>query len=125
MTNGTRRPKRVRADATFRRSPLAARYRATAISSRPAAWLGNAVQVGVISEFLAGRVRDDVKTIRLEYAHGAATIVHPTRGYVLVAIPPRHRARADRLVRVIGVNSVGRTIAVQHMPAPPKKARSR
>jgi hypothetical protein len=83
------------------------------------------VQVGVISQFLAGRVRPDVKTIRLEYAHGATTIVHPTRGYVLMAIPPKHRALPDRLVRVAGVNSAGRTIAIQKIPAPPKKTRSR
>jgi hypothetical protein len=95
-----------------------------AVSCRPAAWQGDTVQLGVMSEFVAGRVRPDVRTVRLEYAHGAKTVVHPIRGYVLVAIPPQHRARSDRLVRVVGVNSAGRTIAVQKIPAPPKKTRS-
>jgi hypothetical protein len=94
------------------------------VSCRPAAWQGNPVQVSLMSEFLAGRVRADVKTIRLDYTHGATTIVHPTRGYVLVAIPAQHRARAGRLVRVVGITSAGRTIALQNIPAPPKKTRS-
>jgi hypothetical protein len=77
------------------------------VSCRPATWQGDAVQLGVMSKFLAGRVRPDVKTVRLEYTHGAKTIIHPTRGYVLVAIPPQHRQPGDHLARVIGVNSAG------------------
>jgi hypothetical protein len=91
------------------------------VGCRPATWQGGPVQLSVESEFVSGRVRPDVKTIRLEYARGATTIVHPTRGYVLAVIPPQHLQRASRLVRIAGLNSAKKTVGVQTLPAPPKK----
>jgi hypothetical protein len=92
-------------------------------SCRPAAWQGAPVQLSVISEFVAGRVRSDVRAVRLEYARGGKTIVHPARGYVLVAIPPRRRTPRDRVVRAVGVDSAGHAVGVQTIPAPQGKAK--
>lgn len=89
---------------------------------RPAAWRGGAVQFGVESEFVSGRVRSDITAVRLEYAHGAPTIAHPTRGYILAVIPPQHLERADRLVRIVGLNSAQKTVGVQTIPTPPRNA---
>lgn len=92
------------------------------VGCRPATWQGGPLQLGVELEFVSGRVRADVKTLRLEYARGAATTVRPTRGYILVTIPAQHLARADRLVRIVGLDSANKTVGVQTIPAPPKKA---
>jgi hypothetical protein len=90
------------------------------LGCRPATWQGGPVQLNVQSEFVSGRVRRDVTAVRLEYAQGAATTVHPTRGYVLVTLPPQHLERAARLVRIVGLDSSGKTVGVQKLPAPPK-----
>jgi hypothetical protein len=37
-------------------------------------------------------------------------------------IPPQHLERADRLVRIVGLNSAQKTVGVQTLPVPPKKA---
>lgn len=111
-------------ECSYTKTYFSAHAAGMTVSCRPAAWQGKAVQLDVMSEFVAGRVRPDVRTVRLEYAHGAKTIVHPKRGYVLVAIPARHREPGDHLVRVAGVNSAGRTIAVQKIPAPARKSRA-
>jgi hypothetical protein len=92
------------------------------VGCRPAAWRGAPVQLGVESEFVSGRVRSDITAVRLEYARGGSTIVHPTRGYVLAVIPPQHLERADRLVRIVGLNSAQKAVGVQTLPVPPKKA---
>ena len=90
----------------------------TTFSCRPARWQGGPVQLGVESKFVSGRVRADVEAVRLEYARGAATIVHPTRGRVLVAIPPEHLERAARLVRAVGLDRARKTLGVETIPAP-------
>lgn len=91
------------------------------VGCRPGAWQGNPVQIATESEFVSGRVRRDVTTIRLEYAGGAPTTIHPTRGYVLAAIPPQHLERSSRLVRIVGLNSAGKRVGVQVLPAPPER----
>jgi hypothetical protein len=97
------------------------------VGCRPAASQGSkqvrSIQFSVESEFVSGHVRADVTTVRLEYVHGAATTVHPTRGFVLAVVPPQHLERADRLVRIVGLNSAQKTVGVQTLPAPPKKPR--
>jgi hypothetical protein len=92
------------------------------VGCHPATWQGSPVQLSLASEFVSGRVRADVKTVRFEYARGAPTTVHPTRGYILAVIAPKHLARADRLVRIVGLNSANKIVGVQTIPAPPKKA---
>jgi hypothetical protein len=92
------------------------------VGCRPAAWQGGPVQLGVESEFVSGRVRSDITAVRLEYARGGSTIVHPTRGYVLAVIPPQHLERADRLMRIVGLNNAQKAVGVQTLPVPPKKA---
>jgi hypothetical protein len=91
------------------------------VGCRPATWQGSPVQLGVESEFVAGRVRSDVTSVWLDYARGASTIVHPTRGYVLVTIPPQHLERPDRLVRIVGLDHAQKQVGVETVPAPPKK----
>lgn len=89
----------------------------------PAAWQGAPVQLGTEWQFVSGRVRSDVTSVRLEYAGGGSTTVHPTRGYVLAVISPQHLEGARRLVRIVGLNSTGKTVGVQKLPVPPKSRR--
>lgn len=89
----------------------------------PAAWQGDPVQLGTEWQFVSGRVRPDVTSVRLEYAGGGSTTVHPTRGYVLAVMPSQHLERARRLVRIVGLNSTGKTVGVQKLPVPPKSRR--
>jgi hypothetical protein len=89
----------------------------------PAPWQGGPVQLGTEWQFVSGRVRSDITTVRLEYAGGGSTTVHPTRGYVLAVMPRQHLARARRLVRIVGLNSSGKTVGIQNLPVPPKSRR--
>jgi hypothetical protein len=91
---------------------------------RPATWQGGPVQLSVESEFVSGRVRSDITTLRLEYAHGRPTTVHPRRGYVLVALPPQHLERASRVVRIVGLNTSGKTVGVETLVPPKRRPRS-
>ncbi len=84
----------------------------------PAAWQGGPVQLGTEWQFVSGRVRSDITTVRLEYAGGGSTTAHPTRGYVLTVMPPQHLARTRRLVRIVGLSSSGKTVGVQNLPVP-------
>jgi hypothetical protein len=91
------------------------------IGCRPTTWQGNPVQLSVWSEFISGRVRGDVAAVRLEYVQGKATIVRPTRGYVLVTLRPQHLERANRLVRIVGLNDSGAPVGIQKLPPPPAR----
>jgi hypothetical protein len=93
----------------------------TMVGCRTAAWEGGPVQLNIQSEFVSGRVRPDITAVRLEYARGKSTIVHPTHGYVLVTLPSKHLERVSRLVRIVGLNDSGTPVGIQKVPPPPKR----
>jgi hypothetical protein len=69
-------------------------------------WSGPPLGLSADPNFLSGRVRGDVATVRLHYASGPPTTLEPTRGYVLLTIPAgRKPVSADGLAksgRVVG-----------------------
>ena len=79
------------------------------------AWTGPPLQISTDSNFLSGRVRSDVATVRLHYVTGQTQTLSPTRGYVLATLPPgRKIASAD------GVSSSGHVVGHQSF-VPPKR----
>jgi len=81
-------------------------------------WSGAPLQLSADPNFLSGRVRADVATVRLHYAGGARATLQPTRGYVLLTMP------ADRkLVSADGLAKDGRVVG--HMSfVPPRHSSS-
>jgi hypothetical protein len=69
-------------------------------------WQGPPLRLSADPNFLSGRVRSDVATVRLHYANGATAILRPTRGYVLLTIPAGRKLNsADGIAkngRVVG-----------------------
>jgi hypothetical protein len=79
------------------------------------AWTGPPLRLSTDLNFLSGRVRSDVATVRLNFATGPAQILHPTRGYVLAALPA-----GRKVVSADGLSSSGHVAG--HMSfAPPKR----
>ena len=76
-------------------------------------WTGAALQLGSSfpPHFVDGRVRSDVKTVRIRFADGSSTDVTPTRGYVLWAAPEANLEPDKRATEVIGFRAAGSEVA--------------
>jgi hypothetical protein len=90
------------------------------ISCHPSAWAGPALQLGVATDFVYGRVRSDIAKVRVDYRGGGSTTLAPTHGYVLGTIPAAHLARSKSPARFVGLTSTGRAVATRAIPLPPK-----
>jgi hypothetical protein len=80
--------------------------------NRPS-WADGALQVsaGFPPHFVEGRVRSDVKTVRIRFADGSSTDVTPTRGFILWATPAANLEPARRPAEAIGLRADGSEIA--------------
>jgi len=76
-------------------------------------WADGALEVssGFPPHFVEGRVRPDVKTVRIRFADGSSTDVTPTRGYVLWAAPEANLGQAKRAIEVVGLRGDGSEVA--------------
>jgi hypothetical protein len=78
-------------------------------------WSGPPLQLSADPNFLSGRVRSDVATVRLHYAGGKLATLLPTRGYVLLTLPA-----APKLISADGLTKNGRIVG--HMSfVPPRR----
>lgn len=78
-------------------------------------WSGPPLQLSADPNFLSGRVRSDVATLRLHYAGGTQVVLHPTHGYVLLTIPA-----GSKLLSADGLAKNGRVVG--HMSfVPPRR----
>jgi hypothetical protein len=70
--------------------------------------------------FVNGRVRDDVKSVRIRFADGETVVVKPRRGYVLYALPADRFTgmQARRAVGADGLDASGRVVATVSFPRP-------
>ena len=84
--------------------------------NRPA-WADGALQVsaGFPPHFVEGRVRADVKTVRIRFADGSSTDVTPTHGYMLWAAPAANLEPARRPTEVIGLRADGSEVDRQSL----------
>jgi hypothetical protein len=76
-------------------------------------WRGEPVQLSSNSQppvFIAGRVRSDVRSVRVRFANGDAATLTPTRGFVLYAVPAGHRTEATAAVAAEGLGSDGAVV---------------
>jgi hypothetical protein len=91
-------------------------HRGVLISCKGPVWSGPAVPL--TSEFqpprfISGRVRSDVRKVRIRFADGSATTLTPTGGYVLWAAPAEHLADARGAVAAEGLNAEGQVVGRQ------------
>jgi hypothetical protein len=63
-------------------------------------------------KFVNGRVRDDVKSVRIRFADGKTVVLKPRRGYVLYALPADRFTgkRARRAVGADGLDASGNVV---------------
>ena len=84
-------------------------------------WTGAPLQLSArFHQFISGRVRTDVRTVRIRFADGTATTLTPTRGYVLWAAPKQHLSPQTAAIAVQGLSVKGNVIARIALP-PPRK----
>lgn len=93
------------------------------ISCAAPTWTGPALKLstqGQPRRFVSGRVRSDVKTVRLRFADGSATTLTPTRGYILWAAP---KDRLEETTEVVGAEGLGAndSIIARQSFKPPKR----
>jgi hypothetical protein len=87
-------------------------------------WSGSPLQVGTAwspPRFVSGRVRSDVKTVRIRLADGSVVTLTPTRGHVLWAVPSERREP----VSIVGLDNDGTVLARQSLQPPEPTTRSR
>jgi hypothetical protein len=87
-------------------------------------WNGSPLQVGTSwspPHFVSGRVRSDVKTVRIRLADGSAVTVTPTRGHILWAVPSERREP----VSIVGLDKDGTVLGRQSLLPPEPTTRSR
>jgi hypothetical protein len=84
------------------------------------AWTGPALQLGMSfpPHFINGRVRPDVKKVRIRFADGSATTLTPTRGYILWATPKEHFEAANGALEAEGLSADGTVLAHQSFMPP-------
>jgi hypothetical protein len=81
------------------------------VSCNGPTWTGPPLALGTNGapmQFVQGRVRPDVATVRLEFANGTSMKAKPVRGFVLVAVPQSHH-----VVSVSGYNRAGRKVGFE------------
>jgi hypothetical protein len=91
------------------------------VSCKGRAWTGPALQLStqfLPPRFIGGRVRPDIKSVRLRFADGTATTLQPTRGYILYATPKEHLTKPREVVGAEGLDVSGRVVARQSFKPP-------
>lgn len=100
-------------------------HRGVGINCNRRNWTGPAVQLNSQSSpprFIGGRVRSDVKRLRIRFADGSTTTLRPKRGYVLYATSRRNLVPGAEAVSAEGVRADG-TVAGRVSFKPPPRAR--
>jgi hypothetical protein len=103
------------------------RHTGVGLSCKGAGWTGPPIQVYSQFQpvrFVGGRVRDDVKTVRIHFADRTTVTLQPKRGYVLYAVPAERLTEARRAVAADGLDKTGRVVG-QMSFEPPSQAGGR
>jgi hypothetical protein len=79
------------------------------------------VTAGFPPHFVEGRVRADVKTVRIRFADGSSTDVTPTRGFVLWATPAANLKPGRQPTEVIGLRADGSEVGRSSLEAPTRR----
>jgi len=98
-------------------------HRGFGVSCSGPNWTGQALQLGSESSpprFIDGKVRPDIKKVRIRFADGSTTLLLPTRGYVLWAASKEHLDEASGAVEAEGLRADG-TVVARESFMPPKR----
>jgi hypothetical protein len=79
------------------------------------------VTAGFPPHFVEGRVRADVKTVRIRFADGSSRDVTPTRGFVLWATPAANLKPGRQPTEVIGLRADGSEVGRSSLEAPTRR----
>lgn len=66
---------------------------------------------GSVPVLYSGQVRTDVAKVMLRFQDGTEMQLEPTKGYVLVEIPPRNYERGHRLMESLALDAAGNVLA--------------
>ena len=86
------------------------RHSGVSESCKGAQWEGPPMQVYSGIRYVNGRVRDDVKTVRIRFADGEALLLEPRRGYVLYAVPANRMTEARAPTAAEGLDAAGKVV---------------
>jgi hypothetical protein len=89
------------------------RHAGTSVSCGKRTWAGRPLQLSSQFQpprFIGGRVRDDVKTVRIRFADGTSATLTPTRGYVLWAASAERLDAKNAAVGAEGLNESGKVV---------------
>jgi hypothetical protein len=85
------------------------RHTGVGVMCEPPRWRDGPLELGGGIPFVSGRVRADVKLVRMHFADGSSRTVRPRRGYVLVMSP-------SELVRAEGLGAGGSVVGRLSFP---------
>jgi len=96
-------------ECIFVKEHVDARHGGVGVDCQRPIWARGALQVsmGFPPHFVEGRVRSDVKTVRIRFEDGSTTDVTPTHGYVLWATPAANLAPGRLPTEAIGLRADG------------------
>jgi hypothetical protein len=95
------------------------RHTGVTTSCSPPGWTGAPVQLRVgwsPGRFVNGRVRDDVKAVRIRFGDGESVSVEPRRGYVLYAMPAEHLTEGRLPIAADGLDASGNVVGTASFP---------
>jgi hypothetical protein len=76
-------------------------------------WREGPLELGAGLPFISGRVRADVKRVRIRFADGSSTTLRPRRGYILYAVPEKHLPPGPEPVGADGLGADGTVVGRQ------------
>jgi hypothetical protein len=97
------------------------RHAGMSLSCGKGTWAGRALQLSsqfLPPRFVGGRVREDVKTVRINFADGDSTTLTPERGYVLWAAPPERLSSDRAAVGAEGLDADGKVVGEMSFKPP-------
>jgi hypothetical protein len=111
-------------ECVFTKEFVDRQYAGNSTNCHEPTWNGSPLQVGTSwspPRFVSGRVRSDVKTVRIRLADGSAVTLTPTRGHILWAVPSEDREP----VSIVGLDGDGGVLARQSLLPPEPTTKSR
>jgi hypothetical protein len=98
-------------------------HRGVGVNCHGPTWSGRALELSwdySPTHFISGRVRPDIKTVRIRFADGTASTLRPKSGYILWAASKRQLEPTAAATMVEGLRANGTVVARQSLALPRK-----
>jgi hypothetical protein len=115
-------PSTAGGECMFIRHFIDRRHGGVSLSCTGRVWTGQPLQLNSVMQplrFIGGRVRSDIKTVRIRFADRTSSTLTPTRGYVLWAASQRQLAPKRAAVAAEALNASGHVIGRNSFIRPP------